>query len=80
MLRRLPRVWFVLAAVLLALAVIRVPFIRGWLREPPSLSLAGPAAVTHGSPAVTHAEPLPMLSETPITSSPGEPVAPMAPV
>jgi hypothetical protein len=53
---------------LLALAAIRVPFIRGWLREPPSLSLAATAAVTHTSPApaaVTHTEPLPMLSKTP---------------
>ena len=48
--------------VLLALVAIRLPYLRGWLREPPSLSLAG-APSAH---AVEHAAtlPAPAMDET----------------
>jgi len=64
--------------VVLAMVAIRLPYERGWLKAPPSLTLAGPPGAPH---AVTHAETMPTLMEGPVaepvpmpaTSHPPEP-------
>lgn len=63
--------------VLLALVAIRLPYLRGWLSEPPSLSFAGAPS----APAVEHtaALPAPAMEDTPAASHaiPSETVRPI---